>query len=101
MLVFNARDRAFLSYHAWFDHIAGSLLFRFSVKILDELKYSDLYKLAHCMATDPVLIIMMIYRGSEVDLEKTAVRYGFVSYNPYCCGLRFCGGVGAGEKCVE
>lgn len=46
---------SYYTYHERLDHIGGSLLFRFPVKILDALKYFGLYMFAHRMGTDPLI----------------------------------------------
>lgn len=84
MLVLNAKDGAspkYYTYNARFEHIGGSLLFTLLSRIPDSLKYFDLYKITSHMGTDPVLTAPAFHRCGKVDLNKTAVREGLVSYD--------------------
>lgn len=76
--------------HAWSDRIVVSLLFRTTVKILNLLKYFDLYKLAHRMDTNLVLKTISFHQNNEVYWKKTVVRDCFVFYklpSSQVCGL--------------
>lgn len=88
MFVVNVKDGACLSYYNQnprHDHVGNSLLFCRSVKILNDLKYFCLCTFAHHMSLDTVLTARVMHRCFELDLEKTAVSTGFVSYD-ICTG---------------
>lgn len=65
------------------EHGSGNLPSSFSVKILDALKYLDLYTLSQGVGIDPALTATAFFRCSEIDCEKTTVCDGLDSYEFY------------------
>lgn len=61
--------------------MGGSLLFRFLVEVLYGLKNLDLYAISQRMGTNPAMTTMTFHHCSGRDLEKTAIRDGFMLYN--------------------
>lgn len=63
------KDEACSSYskpHARFYHIGGRLYLGIPSKIFNAQKYFNLYKLACCMSSNPVLTVVAIFRGGVV-----------------------------------
>lgn len=80
----NSKDGARASYYIHnlrFDHMGGSRLFRFPVKVLDAFKYFSIYKFALRLRTDLILTAMAFHRCCEVSWEMTAVHDGLGSYD--------------------
>lgn len=64
MLVTNAKNGACLSHYTYnsrLDHIGGSLLFLFWIKILNALLYFPFYRFAGYLPTDSVLRVLAFH----------------------------------------
>lgn len=77
MFAANTTDGSTAQYYTLvlgFDDLSGAMLFPFSDKIFDALKYFGLKLLVLCTGSDTARTALLVHRCSEFDWAKAAVQ---------------------------